>query len=37
MKYYIINHRDNKMEGYQANLDGSNNDFNFNNNYDDDA
>ena len=28
MKYYIINHRDNKMEGYQCSLDRSDNNFN---------
>ena len=37
IKYYIINHRDNKMEGYQSSLDGSNDNFNFNNEYDDDV
>ena len=34
MKYYIINHRDNKMEGYQSSLHESDDNFNF---YDDDA
>ena len=37
MKYCIINHRDNKMEGYQSSLDESNDNFNFNNDYDDDC
>ena len=35
MKYDIINHRDNKMKGYHSSLDGSNNNFNFNDDYDD--
>ena len=30
MKYYFINHRDDKMEGYQFSLNGSDDDFNFN-------
>ena len=30
MKYYIINHRDNKIEAYQSSLDGSDDNFNFN-------
>ena len=34
MKYYIINHSGNEMDGYQSNLDGSNDNFNFND-YDD--
>ena len=37
MKYYIINYRDKKMEGYWSSFDGSNDNFNFNNDYDDDA
>ena len=36
MKYYIINHRDDKMDDYQSSLDGSDNNFNFNDDYDDD-
>ena len=37
MKYYIINHRYDKMEGYQSSLDGSDDNFNFNDDYDNDA
>ena len=37
MKYYIINHRDNEIEGHQSNLDRNDNNFNFNDDYDDDA
>ena len=37
MEYYIINHRDNEMEGYQFSLNGSDDNFNFNDDYDDDA
>ena len=35
MKYYIINYRDNEMEDYQSSLDGSDGNFNFNDDYDD--
>lgn len=35
MKYYIINYRDNEMEDYQSSLDGSDSNFNFNDDYDD--
>ena len=37
MKYYIISHSDNEMEGYQSSFDGSDDHFNFNKDYDDDA
>ena len=37
MKYYIINHSDDEMEGYQSSLKGSDGNFNFNDDYDDDA
>ena len=37
MKYYFINHRDNEMEGYRFNFDGSDDNFNFNDGYDDDV
>ena len=37
MKYFIINHSDNEMEGYQSSLDGSDSNFNFNDDCDDDA
>ena len=37
MKYYIINHTDNEMEGYQSSLDGSDDNFNFNDDWNDDA
>ena len=37
MEYYIINHRDNEMEGYQYSLNGRYDNFNFNDDYDDDA
>ena len=37
MKYYIINHRDNKMEGYQSSLYRSDDNFNFNYDNNDDA
>ena len=37
MKYYIINHRDNEMEGYQSSFDESDDNLNFNDDYDDDA
>ena len=30
MKHHIINHRDNEIEGYQFSLDGSDDNFNFN-------
>ena len=29
MKYYIIDHNDNEMEGYQPSLDGRDDNFNF--------
>ena len=35
MKYCIINYRDNEMKGYQSSLDGSDDNFNFNDDYDD--
>ena len=34
MKYCIINYRDNEMKGYQSSLDESNDNFNFNDDYD---
>ena len=34
MKYYIINHSDNEMEGYQSSLDGIDDNFNFSDDYD---
>ena len=34
MKYYIINHSDIEIEGYQSSLDGSDDKFNFNDDYD---
>ena len=37
MIYYIINHSNNETKGYQSCLDGSDDIFNFNNDYDDDA
>ena len=37
MKYYTINHSDNEMEGYQSSLNGSNDNFNFNDDYDGDV
>ena len=37
MKYYIINHSDNVMEGHQPSLDRSDDNFNFNDDYDDDV
>ena len=37
MKYYIIDHNDNEMEGYQPSLDGRDDNFNFSDDYDDDA
>ena len=36
MDYYIMNHSDNEIEGYQSNLDGSDDNFTFNDDYDDD-
>ena len=33
MKYYIINHSDNEREGYQSSLNGSYDNFNFNDDY----
>ena len=33
MKYYIINHSDNEIEGYQSSLNGSYDNFNFNDDY----
>ena len=37
MKYYIMDHSDNKMENHQSSLDGNDDNFNFNDHYDDDA
>ena len=37
MKYYIINHSDNGMESHQPSLDRSDDNFNFNDDYDDDV
>ena len=37
MKYYIINHSDIEIEGYQSSLDGSDDNFNFNDDYDNDV
>ena len=37
MKYYIIDHRENELEDYQSSLNGSDDNFNFNDEYDDDA
>ena len=37
MKYYIIDHSANEIEGYQPSLDGSDDNFNFNDDYDDDV
>ena len=37
MKYYIMDHRDNEMEDYRFSIDGSDDNFNFNDGYDDDA
>ena len=37
MQYYVINHTNNEMEGYHSSLDESNDNFNFNDDYDDDA
>ena len=34
MKCYIINYSDNEMKGYQSSLDESNDNFNFNDDYD---
>ena len=36
MKYCIINHRDNKIESYWSSLDGSDDNFNFIDDYNDD-
>ena len=36
MKYHIINHNDYKMKSYQPSLDESDDNFNFNDNYDED-
>ena len=35
MECYIINHGDNEMESYQSSLNGSDDNFNFNDDYDD--
>ena len=37
MKYYMINHSDNEIEGYHSSLDGNDDNFNFNDDYDDNA
>ena len=37
MKYYIMDRRDNEMEDYRFSIDGSGDNFNFNDDYDDDA
>ena len=37
MKYHTTNHSDNEIEGYQSNLDESDDNFNFNNDYDDET
>ena len=37
MKYYIIDHSDSEMKGYQSSLDGSDNNFDFNDDHDDNA
>ena len=37
MKYYNINHKNNEMKGYQSSLDGSDDNFHFNDDYNDDA
>ena len=37
MKYYLIDHSANEIEGYQPSLDGSDDNFNFNDDYDDDV
>ena len=37
MKYYIINNSDNEMEDYESWLDRSDDNFNFNDDYDDDT
>ena len=35
MECYIINHGDNEMESYQSSLNGSDDNLNFNDDYDD--
>lgn len=37
MKYYIIDHSDNEMEDYQYSFNASHDNFNFDDDYDDDA